>query len=186
MLEPWDATKVKRKRKQKRIIIIAGPNGAGKTTFARRYLPRRAGFPDFINADLIARGLSPFAPDDAAIEAGRIMLSQIHAKVSQGRSFMFETTLAARTYASYIPKWRDLGYHVKLIFLSLPSAEVASSRVKMRVLQGGHAVPEGVIRRRFEIGQRNLDQLYTKLVNAWDLYDNSGPVPQLVAHGRNR
>jgi predicted ABC-type ATPase len=174
------------KRRQKKIIIIAGPNGAGKTTFAKRYLPRRAGFPDFINADLIAQGLSPFAPDDAVVEAGRIMLSQIHSKVGQGKSFMFETTLAARTYASYIPKWRELGYHVKLIFLSLPTADVAIARVKMRVLQGGHDVLDSVIRRRFEMGLRNFDQLYMKVVNAWDLYDNNGPVPQLIEHGKNR
>lgn len=174
------------KKTQKKIIIIAGPNGAGKTTFATRYLPERSGFPDFINADLIAKGLSPFAPETAAMEAGRIMLAQIHSKISQGRSFMFETTLAARTYASYIPNWRKLGYHVKLIFLSLPSPETAIARVKMRVLQGGHAVPEEVIRRRFENGRRNLEKVYMKQVDAWDQYDSSGLVPKLIAHGNNQ
>jgi predicted ABC-type ATPase len=177
---------MRRKRKSKRIVIIAGPNGAGKTTFARKYLPRRAGFPDFINADLIAQGLSPFSPQDAAIEAGRVMLTQIHAKVRDRRSFMFETTLAARSYASYIPEWRKLGYHVKLVFLSLPSADAAIARVKMRVLQGGHDVAEEVIRRRFDRGRRNFKQLYVKLVDDWDLYDNSGPVAKLVASGTNR
>jgi predicted ABC-type ATPase len=175
----------KSQRKQKRIVIIAGPNGAGKTTFARRYLPRRAGFPDFINADLIALGLSPFAPELAAIEAARIMLEQIHQKVSVGRSFMFETTLAARTYASYIPEWRKSGYHVKLIFLSLPSPEAAIARVRMRVLQGGHHVDEDVVRRRFDAGRQNFARLYTKLVDSWELYDNSGTAPKRISYGTN-
>jgi predicted ABC-type ATPase len=175
----------KNREQPKRIIIIAGPNGAGKTTFAKIYLPKEAGFPDFVNADLIAAGLSPFAADDVALEAANIMLTQIHGKVSRRKSFMFETTLAARTYASYIPTWRNLGYHVKLIFLSLPSADLAVARVRMRVLQGGHNVPEDVIRRRFELGRRNFERLYLNLIDAWDLYDSSGTVPRLIAHGEN-
>src|SRR5438045_9362993 len=102
-----------------RVLIIAGPNGAGKTTFAREYLPREAGLPEFINADLIAQGLSPFAPEQAAMAAGRIMVQMIREKVRRRESFAFETTLSGRNYARHIPRWRKAGYEVKLIFLSL-------------------------------------------------------------------
>ena len=114
--------------KQKKIVIIAGPNGAGKTTFAQAFLPREAECPDFINADLIARGLSPFAPERAALRAGKLMLEEITRRVEVGSSFAFETTLSGRNYARHIPRWRELGYHVKLMFLSLPSAELAVAR----------------------------------------------------------
>ncbi|MBM4029198.1 MAG: Zeta toxin family protein, partial [Planctomycetes bacterium] len=100
-----------------RIVNIAGPNGAGKTTFAREYLPKEAGFPDFINVDLIAQGLSPFAPDKAALQAGKLMLAQIARQVSRRESFAFETTLSGLSYSRHIPRWRRAGYHVKLIFL---------------------------------------------------------------------
>lgn len=126
-----------------RIVIIAGPNGAGKTTFAQEYLPKEAGFPDFINVDLIAQGLSPFAPDRAALQAGKLMVAQIARKVSRRESFAFETTLSGRNYARHIPRWRRAGYHVKLIFLSLPSADLAIARVRNRANQGGHDVPGG-------------------------------------------
>ena len=121
----------------RRIVIIAGPNGAGKTTFAEEFLPREADCPDFINADLIARGLSPFAPEKAAFEAGRIMLAQMAARVKAGKSFAFETTLSGLAYSRRIPRWRAAGYHVKMIFLSLPSVELALARIRARVAQGG-------------------------------------------------
>src|SRR6185503_10125445 len=124
--------------KQRRIIIIAGPNGAGKTTFAREYLMKEANCPDFINVDLIAAGLSPFDPDRAAIQAGRIMLSEIERRVRKRDSFAFETTLSGRVYARLIPQWRKSGYIVKLVFLSLPNPDVAIARVAARVAQGGH------------------------------------------------
>lgn len=165
----------------RRIIIIAGPNGAGKTTFAREYLSQEAHCPDFINADLIAAGLSPFNPEAAALRAGRLMLEEIATRVAAGRGFAFETTLSGRTYARQIPAWRrQQGYHVKLIFLSLPSAEMAVARVSARVAQGGHAIPETVIRRRFDAGLHNFHHLYKHLVSAWVLYDNSGTLPTLV------
>lgn len=134
----------------KKIVIIAGPNGSGKTTFAEQFLLGEAGCPDFINADLIARGLSPFAPERAAIQAGKIMLEQMALKVHGGESFAIETTLSGGNYARHILRWKSAGYHVKLIFLSLPSADLAVARVKMRVAQGGHDVPEDVVRRRFD------------------------------------
>jgi len=166
-----------------KIVIIAGPNGAGKTTFAKEYLPNEAGCPDFINADLIAAGLSPFRPEVAAVHAGRLMLQEIKSRVKQRKSFAFETTLSGRSYAQKIPQWQALGYHVKLIFLNLPSADMAIARVAARVAQGGHNVPEAVIRRRFSAGLSNFDKIYKKTVDAWILYDNSGSVPVLLDWG---
>lgn len=168
---------------EKKIVIIAGPNGAGKTTFAREFLPNEAGCPVFVNADLIAEGLSPFAPDRVAVQAGRIMLEQIRLHVRRGESFAFETTLAARRYARLIPDWQAAGYWVLLIFLRLPTADVAIARVAARVTQGGHAIPEDVIRRRFDAGWRNYNDLYRTRVNAWRLYDNAGAEPVLLEEG---
>ncbi len=164
----------------KRIFIIAGPNGAGKTTFAREFLPDEAGCLHFVNADLIAAGLSPFAPEAAAFQAGRLMLTQIADHVAQGRSFALETTLSGLGYARQIPQWRSSGYAVSLHFLALPNAEMAIERVAQRVRQGGHNIPESVIRRRFASGQANLSR-YCALVDDWDVYDNSGPKPILMS-----
>jgi predicted ABC-type ATPase len=169
----------------KKIVIIAGPNGAGKTTFAQEFLPHEAGCPDFINVDLIAAGLSPFDPSRAALRAGRLMLQEIHQRVRHGKSFAFETTLSGRNYARLIPRWRAAGYAIKLIFLSLPAVDLAISRVAARVAQGGHSVPEEVIRRRFTSGLRNFEQIYRSFVDSWALYDNSGPTPKLVTKGIN-
>lgn len=164
----------------KKVIIIAGPNGAGKTTFARSFLPAEAQCPRFINADLIAAGLSPFAPEAAAIKAGRLMLSEIHDAVARGESFAFETTLAGLGYVRHIRDWRAKGYHVSLFFLRLPEPQTAIVRVAERVAQGGHDVPEPVIRRRFAAGLRNLERAYKPVVDAWAVYDNAGPTPVLL------
>lgn len=166
----------------KRIVIIAGPNGAGKTTFAREFLPNEANCPNFVNADLIAAGLSPFAPDLAAFKAGRLMLEAIADYARRGESFSFETTLSGLTYAQMIPTWQADGCSVTLIFLSLPNAEMALARVATRVAQGGHNVPETVVRRRFAAGIKNLGR-YKLLVNYWQLYDNSGTPPILQEEG---
>jgi len=171
--------------KQRRIIIVAGPNGAGKTTFAREYLVKEAHCPDFVNVDLIAAGLSPFDPDRAAIRAGRIMLSEIQRRVRKGESFAFETTLSGHVYARLIPEWRSAGYGVKLIFLSLPNPEIAIARVAARVAQGGHDVASAVVRRRFESGLRNFNEIYIGLVDKWEWYDNSGNTPRLIAADAN-
>ncbi|MGA9666304.1 MAG: AAA family ATPase [Gallionella sp.] len=152
----------------KRIVIIAGPNGAGKTTFAREFLPNEAHCPNFVNADLIAAGLSPFEPDLAAFKAGRLMLEEIAGHAKRGESFAFETTLFGLTYAQMIPAWRSSGYAVELAFLSLPDIEMAIERVANRVKQGGHNVPEGVIRRRFAHGIANFER-YKLLVDSWQL-----------------
>ena len=166
-----------------RVLIIAGPNGAGKTTFAREFLPNEAGCPVFVNADLIAAGIAPFDPQAAAVHAGRLMLREIARHFAARASFAFETTLAGRGYLRSIKRWQAAGYHVKLIFLRLASPEEAIARVAQRVRQGGHDVPETVIRRRFAAGARNFERLYAPRVDAWALYDSSGPRPVLLDWG---
>lgn len=165
----------------KKIIIIAGPNGAGKTTFATEYLPKEADCPIFVNADLIASGLSPFQPELAAIRSGRIMLEQIHAHVVLEESFAFETTLSGLCYIGMIRRWQKKGYEIKLFFLKLPSVDMAVARVRQRVQEGGHNVPVDVIRRRYNKGWYNWENLYRDLVDEWALYDNSGSKPILLA-----
>ncbi len=168
-----------------KIVIIAGPNGAGKTTFAREFLPNEADCPLFINADLIAAGLSPFDPAAAAIRAGRVMLEEIDRNAAERRSFAFETTLAGHTYARRIPGWRAAGYTVKLVFLSLANPDEAIARVALRVSQGGHNIPDEVIRRRFAAGMQNFLQTYRKLVSHWQWVDNSIEGGRLIEEGRN-
>lgn len=170
---------------KQKIVIIAGPNGAGKTTFAREFLPNEADCPVFVNADLIAAALAPFSPETVAIRAGRLMLEEIDRYVRRSESFAFETTLSGLMYARLIPKWRGLGYRVRLIFLSLPNSEMAVTRVAYRVAQGGHFIPEAVIRRRFDAGLNNFNLKYKFLVNAWSLYDNSQPEAVLIEEGVN-
>ena len=164
----------------KKIIIIAGPNGAGKTTFARDFLPAEAQTIRFINADLIAAGLAPFNPESAGLRAGRLMLEEIDACVGAGSSFAFETTLSGLSYLRKITIWQGLGYQVKLWFLSLPNDDVAVSRVAVRVAQGGHNIPEPVIRRRFKAGLANFHERYSKVVDSWAFYDSSGIQPKLI------
>jgi predicted ABC-type ATPase len=172
---PWIAIAI-----LKKIIIIAGPNGAGKTTFARDFLPAEAQTLKFINADLIAAGLAPFNPDSASFKAGRLMLEEIDECAETGKSFAFETTLSGLTYLKKIAVWQALGYQVKLWFLSLPNADIAVSRVAHRVAQGGHNIPEDIIRRRFKAGLENFRNSYSKIVNSWALYDSSGINPKLI------
>ncbi|MEA1946535.1 MAG: zeta toxin family protein [Thermodesulfobacteriota bacterium] len=168
---------------ERKVVIIAGPNGAGKTTFALEFLPNEADCPVFVNADLIAAGLAPFQPEKSAIRAGRLMLEEIKAHVLKSVSFAFETTLSGRGYARMIPEWREKGYRIKLIFLMLPNVEIAIERVATRVAQGGHAVPETVIRRRFIAGSRNFNEIYKRLADVWTLYDNSREVPVMLENG---
>ena len=167
----------------KRIFILAGPNGAGKTTFAREFLPVEAQCLTFINADLIALGLSPFRPEQAALRAGRLMLELIEQHIERGESFAFETTLAGRSFAKSIPAWRGQGYVVTIYYLALPTPEDALERVAVRVQQGGHDVPEDVVRRRFAASRRNFEEIYKALVDRWHLVDNLGQVPILIESG---
>lgn len=166
----------------KRIIIISGPNGAGKTTFASEFLPHEASCPRFLNADLIAAGLSPFDPDAASIKAARLMLNEIAECIRRGESFAFETTLSGRRYARLIPYWQKCGYEVVIFFLELVCVEIAIARVVNRVAQGGHHIPSAVIRRRYVAGKTNFHQIYKPLANAWRHYDTSGEVPILLGH----
>lgn len=164
----------------KKIIIIAGPNGAGKTTFAKDFLPSEAKTLNFINADLIAAGLAPFNPESVELKSGRLMLEEIDEFVEAGKSFAFETTLSGLSYVRKIQLWQRLGYQVKLWFLSLPNADAAVARVAQRVIQGGHNIPEDVIRRRFKSGLNNFHLRYKLLVDSWVLYDNAGVEPRLI------
>ncbi len=168
-----------------RIHIFGGPNGAGKSTFAREYLLQEAGCPVFINADLIAAGLSPFQPERMAVKAGKIMLEMVKERTERRGSFAFESTLSGLSWAREIPAWRRLGFQVELVFLSLPSAEFAMERVAYRVRQGGHSIPEEVVRRRFESGFRNFRDIYRTLVDHWVWFDNSGSAPIQIDEGTN-
>ena len=167
----------------KNILIIAGPNGAGMTTFATEFLPNEGDCPTFINADLIAAGLNPFQPERSAVQAGRIMLRLIDEYVQRGESFAFETTLSGRGYARMIPNWQAQGYRVRLYFLRLPGAEMAVARVRNRVREGGHHIPQDVVYRRFDAGWRNFQQIYRDLADEWALYDASGDFPTVIEEG---
>ena len=168
----------------KKVIIIAGPNGAGKTTFARNFLPKEAQTYQFINADLIAAGLSPFNPDLAAFKAGRIMLSEIEAVSLSGHNFAFETTLSGVHYLTQIKRWQNLGYTVKLWFIKLSTSELAIERVKSRVKQGGHDTPHATILRRFTSGLNNLEN-FKLIVDSWVIYDGDVDIPKLIDWSAN-
>jgi predicted ABC-type ATPase len=163
------------------VYVVAGPNGAGKSTFARLFLPEYADCREFVNADLIAAGLSPFNPESLAIQAGRLMLERIETLARERVDFGFETTLAGRGYTSLLRKLKDSGYRIHLFFLWLPDVEIALERVRDRVLSGGHSVPEEVVRRRFSKGIANLFQLYVPLLDSWLVFDNAEELPRLVA-----
>ncbi len=173
------------KRTIPELFVIAGPNGAGKTTFAHEYLPHFAKCREFVNADLIAGGLSPFFPSTAAIEAGRIMLGKIDELAAQRHTFAFETTLSGRGYLALFRRLKNAGYRIHIIFLWLPGVEMAIRRVQDRVHRGGHSVPEHDIRRRFDRGVRNLLTEYHELVDTWSLFDNSARQPRLIARANN-
>ena len=164
----------------KKCYILAGPNGAGKTTFATEFLPIEAECLNFINADLIAQGLSPFQPSKMAVEAGRLMIQHINDCVRKSESFAFETTLSGKGYYKKINKWKSQEYEIILYFLKLPSVEVAIERVKLRVSKGGHNVPEQVIRRRFEKGWKNFNTFYKPLADSWTIFDTSGDIPVII------
>lgn len=167
----------------KKIYIIAGPNGAGKTTASHTFLPEILGCKEFINADEIARGLSPFNTDSVAFRAGRLMLERIKDLLAKGETFSFETTLSTKSYYALIKKAKCSGYRVTLLFVYLNSKEIAIKRVKNRVDEGGHDIPKKVIERRFDNGLRNLINRYISIVDSWVLLDNSNKDFELIANG---
>jgi len=166
------------------VIVLGGVNGAGKTTAARSLLADTLRVMTFVNADVIAQGLSGFDPDAAAIRAGRIMLEQLNELVAQRASFAFETTLAGKTYASWLNALRGRGYRVHLFYFWLKTPDLAVARVATRVKKGGHHVPEARIRQRYDRSLRNLFQLYMPIVTGWKVYDNNAEGnPRLIAKG---
>ncbi len=169
---------------QPRIIMICGPNGAGKSTSAPELLQGGMGVDEFINADVIAHGLSAFRPEKAAIKAGRVMLSRLNELASQKLNFAFETTLAARSFVPWLTELKSVGYYFSLCFFWLESPELAVDRVAERVADGGHNIPKDVIMRRYEAGLFNFFRFYMPLADHWRFYDNSCAFsPVLIASG---
>jgi len=172
-------------KNHKNVYIIAGPNGSGKTTFANKFLPDYARCSNFVNADLIAQGLSPFSPKQVAIKAGKLVLSQIHEFKDSGVDFAFETTLSGRLHVNLFKNLKLKGYELHLFFLWIPNSELAIARIKDRVLEGGHNVPAQDVRRRFKRSICNFFKLYQPLLNSWMLFDNAGSLPRLIAKMKN-
>lgn len=170
-------------RHSPRCLVIAGPNGAGKTTFARQYLARDGRTIHFINADLIAAGLSPLAPERAALSAARLMLAEIDRLMAAREDFAFESTLSGRTYVSRLEHLKAIGYHLEIVYLRVASPRLLLKRIAARVRQGGHTVPKADVLRRFTRSQHNFDTVYRPLADAWAMYENSGAKPILVAQG---
>lgn len=167
-------------KKQPHVYIIAGSNGSGKTTFALEYIPKYAGQVDFINADLIARGLSPLDADKMAFRASRIFLDRIR-EVSESKiDFAFETTLSGRAYVHALRKMKDLGYQITMFYLWIPNYHLAIRRIKGRVLEGGHNVPESIVRRRFTRTLKNLFHVYYPVIDRLVIFDNSLREPHMV------
>jgi predicted ABC-type ATPase len=165
------------------LYIIAGCNGAGKTTASFTILPEMLNCKEFVNADSIAAGLSPFNPESVAIEAGRLMLLRIHELMKAGVDFAFETTLATKSYIPFVKAAQQVGYKVTLLFIWLDSSETAIQRVADRVAEGGHNIPENVIERRYYRGISNLINLYKPVCDSWIVVNNKNVVPELVAKG---
>lgn len=164
------------------VVVLAGPNGAGKSTSAPYLLKDALAVDEFVNADTIATGLSAYRPDAAAVTAGKVMLERLRVLGGLRRDFAFETTLSGRSHARWLQELQASGYRTHLIFLSLPSADLAVARVADRLRRGGHEVPEAIVRRRFVAGLRNLFSVYMHAVDAWTIYDNADVVsPRLVA-----
>lgn len=170
--------------KSRRVILLGGPNGAGKSTAARRLLPDFLSLRAFVNADAIASGLSAFAPESVARQAGRVMIRRLKELLLEGADFAFETTLASRTFAPFLRRCRTCGYRVTVVYVWLQSAELAIERVSLRVRSGGHDVPEATVRRRYEAGWRNFLSLYRPIADEWQVYDNSAVGATLVARSR--
>lgn len=170
----------------KNLYIISGCNGAGKTTASYTVLPEILNCKEFVNADEIARGLSPFNPESVAIEAGRLMLQRIDFLLEKDTSFSIETTLSTKSYINLVRRAQEMGFSVRILFFWLNSPELAIRRVAERVAKGGHNIPEPIIRRRYTAGLKNLFNLFMDQVDYWDIYDNSDyPRKQIACGGKN-
>ena len=163
--------------------MIAGPNGAGKTTFALEFLPSHTKVIHFVNADLIAGGLSPLRPELAAIAAGRLFLAEIDRLAGCREDFAFESTLSGVSHRGRLKLWKQSGYRIEIIYLALPSTQIALRRIAARVRQGGHDVPKSDVVRRFRRSRSNFQSLYQPLADWWCEYDNSGAQPKLIDEG---
>ena len=164
------------------MFIIAGCNGAGKTTASYTILPELLNCKEFVNADEIAKGLSPFDPDSAAFQAGRLMLQRIYGLLEDGKTFAFETTLATKSYVSLVRRAKELGYRTTLLFFWLPTPEMAVTRVAIRVSEGGHNIPTDVILRRYQAGLHNFFIRYKDKVDDWKFADNENIQPNVIAN----
>lgn len=167
----------------KNLYIISGCNGAGKTTASYTVLPEILNCKEFVNADEIARGLSPFNPSSVAIEAGKLMLQRIEELLKRNETFSIETTLATRSYVNLVKQAQEQGYSICLLFFWLSTPELAVKRVAERVSKGGHDIPQDIIRRRYVVGINNLFKLFMPIVNYWAIFDNSETPRRKVAIG---
>jgi predicted ABC-type ATPase len=163
------------------IYILAGPNGVGKTTFADRFLPGTIKELEFVNADLIARGISPYAPDRAAMEAGRIALERIRHLIESGTSFTWETTMSGRTAVRWLKLAKDAGYTIKCYFLWVRKVDTTLTRIRQRVQEGGHNIDSEVSRRRFFKTLENFITIYRPICDSWKVFANDGLTPRLLA-----
>lgn len=166
-----------------KLYIIAGCNGAGKTTASYTILPEILNCKEFVNADEIARGLSPFQPEKSAIQAGRVMLARIDQLIALGSNFAFETTFATKSYVNTVKKAQSNGYDVTILYFWLNSVHLAKKRVELRVMEGGHSIPEEVIERRYRLGIANMMNLYIPIANNWMFIDNSQGTYEIIAEG---
>ena len=166
--------------KRPKVYLIAGSNGAGKTTFANEFLPQFVGPVDFVNADLIAQGLSPFDPSKMEIRAARMVLERVSELSRQSKDFAFETTLSGRSYATIINRMKSQGYQIHMYYLWIPNYQLALQRIKERVMEGGHNVPVSVVRRRFEKTSQNLFNVYLPLLDHLIIFDNSSVKPKAI------
>jgi predicted ABC-type ATPase len=172
-----------RRRRKPRCIVIAGPNGAGKTTFAREFLPKDTSIVHFVNADLIASGLSPLLPELATAAAARLFLRELDRLAASQTDFAFETTFSGLAYAPKLRKWKRAGYRIEIVFLKIGSASLALKSIAARVKQGGHDVPKEHVLRRFVRGWENFLAIYRDIADVWSVYDNSGESPRLLEKG---
>lgn len=170
-------------KKKPNVYVIAGANGAGKTTFATQFLPLYVKCKVFVNADLIAKGLSPFAPDEVSLKAGKLLLKELDAQAAKRNDFSFETTLSGKSYIHFLKELRKMGYNIHIFYLWIPSVKLALSRVKERVSVGGHDVAEADIKRRFLKSMDNFLNIYKPLADHWVIMNNGGISPYTIASG---